>query len=156
MFNLEKADKIYNAKMREDARFADKFIKKFRELMPEVFAKTMYEEEFGCHIVDKGLYDEAVSLLEWADDKGYGPKFEFEEVLKLANIDFNNKNYYEYDYAYVVNMLWSDYGQIVQEPSYIFKMAKAYLEDPDYMGKADERAYHNAIKRIKFFQDKKI
>lgn len=154
MFNLEKADRIYEAKMREDSRFADKFIRKFRSLMPEVYAKTMYEEEYGCHIVDKTLYHEAVSLLESTDEKEYGPKFEFEEILKLSNIDFSNKNYYEYDFAYVVNMLWSDYGHIINEPSYIFKMAKAYLEDPDYMGKADERAYHNAIKRIKYFEKK--
>ena len=154
MFNLEKADKIYQAKMREDSHFADKFMKRFRSLMPEVYAKTMYEEEYGCHIVDRGVYEQAVSLLEWTDEKGYGPKFDFEEVLKLSNIDFNNKNYYEYDFAYVVNMLWSDYGHIINEASYIFKMAKAYLEDPDYMGKADERAYHDAMKRIKYFQNK--
>ena len=80
MFNLEKADRIYEAKMREDSRFADKFIRKFRSLMPEVYAKTMYEEDYGCHIVDKTLYDEAVSLLESTDEKEYGPKFEFEEI----------------------------------------------------------------------------
>lgn len=152
MFNLEKADKIFEEKLRENPHFAEKFIRKFRSLMPEVYAKTMYEEQYGCHIVDKTLYDKAVSLLEWSDGKGYGPKFEFEEILKQVNIDFSNKNYYEYDFAYVVNMLWSDYGHIIIEPSYIFKMAKAYLEDPDYMGKADERAYYNAIKRIKYFE----
>lgn len=122
--------------------------------MPEIYIRTMYEEEFGCHIVDRSLYEEAVSLLEWADDKGYGAKFDVDEILKMSNIDFSNKNYYEFDYAYVVNMLWSDYGHIIPELNYILKMAKAYLEDPDYMGKADERAYHNAIKRIKYFKEK--
>ena len=154
MLNIDKADKIYEAKMREDSRFADRFIKKFRNLMPEIYIRTMYEEEFGCHIVDRSLYEEAVSLLEWADDKGYGAKFDVDEILKMSNIDFSNKNYYEFDYAYVVNMLWSDYGHIIPELNYILKMAKAYLEDPDYMGKADERAYHNAIKRIKYFKEK--
>lgn len=154
MFNLEKADKIYEAKMREDSRYADKFIKKFRALMPDLYAKAIYEEEYGCHIVDSSVYEEAVSLLEWFDDKGYGAKFDFDEVLKLSNIDFSNKAYYEYDFAYVVNMLWSDYGHIIPEPNILFKMAKAYLEDPDYMGKADERAYHNAMERIKYFHKK--
>ena len=154
MLNIDKADKIYEAKMREDSRFADRFIKKFRNLMPDIYIRTMYEEEFGCHIVDRSLYEEAVSLLEWADDKGYGAKFDVDEILKMSNIDFSNKNYYEFDYAYVVNMLWSDYGHIIPELNYILKMAKAYLEDPDYMGKADERAYHNAIKRIKYFKEK--
>lgn len=154
MFDLEKADKIFDSKMREDPRFAEKFIKKFRNLMPEIFAESMYQEEYGCHIVDRSLYEDAVSLLEWSDEKGYGAKWDVDEILKASNIDFSNKNYYEYDFAYVVNMLWSDYGHIFTEQSYFLKMAKAYLEDPDYMGKADERAYKNAIKRIKYFQNK--
>ena len=32
------------------------------------------------------------------------------------------------------------------------KMAKMYLTDPDYPGKADERAYKNAIKRIEYYE----
>lgn len=156
MFNLEKADKIFEAKMREDSRFAERFIKKFRVQMPDIYAKTMYEEEYGCHIVDISVYEKAVSLLEWADGKGYGAKFEIDDILKMSNIDFSNKNYYEYDYAYVVNMLYSDYGHIITELSQLLKMAKAYLEDPDYMGKADERAYHNAMKRIKYNQKSQV
>ena len=152
--NLEKADKIYDTKMREDPRFADRFIRKFRNNMPEIYAESMYEEEYGCHIGDSSLYEEAVSLLEWSDEKGYGAKWDVDEILKNSNIDFSKKHYYEYDYAYVVNMLWSDYGHILQEQPYFLKMAKAYLEDPDYMGKADERAYKNAIKRIKYYQNK--
>lgn len=156
MFNLEKADKIFEAKMREDSRFAERFIKKFRAQMPDIYAKTMYEEEYGCHIVDISVYEKAVSLLEWADGKGYGAKFDVDDILKMSNIDFSNKNYYEYDYAYVVNMLYSDYGHIITELSQLLKMAKAYLEDPDYMGKADERAYHNAMKRIKYNQKSQV
>ena len=98
MFNLEKADRIYEAKMREDSRFADKFIRKFRSLMPEVYAKTMYEEEYGCHIVDKTLYDEAVSLLESTDEKEYGPKFEkaksYEEVSSCRCIFWYGRTYF--------------------------------------------------------------
>ena len=74
--------------------------------------------------------------------------------LKLVYVKpiTDGKDYYEYDYAYVMNMLWSDYCNIFTETSYYKKMAKSYLEDPDYMGKADERAYHNAMKRIKYFE----
>lgn len=154
MYDIEKADKIYAEKLMEDPKFAEKLMDKFRDKMPEEFVKTMFEEEYGCHIVDRSIYDEAVSLLEWSENRGSGAKWSVEDILKLANIDFSNKNYYEYDYAYVVNMLWSDYGHIFTEQSYFLKMAKAYLEDPDYMGKADERAYKNAIKRIKYFQNK--
>lgn len=154
MYDIEKADKIYAEKLMEDPKFAEKLMDKFRDKMPEEFVKTMFEEEYGCHIVDRSIYDEAVSLLEWSENRGSGAKWSVEDILKLANIDFSNKNYYEYDYAYVVNMFQSDYGHIFTEPSYFLKMAKAYLEDPDYMGKADERAYKNAIKRIEYFENK--
>ena len=154
MYDIEKADKIYAEKLMEDPKFAEKLMDKFRDKMPKEFVKTMFEEEYGCHIVDRSIYDEAVSLLEWSENRGSGAKWSVEDILKLANIDFSNKNYYEYDYAYIVNMLWSDYGHIFTEPSYFLKMAKAYLEDPDYMGKADERAYKNAIKRIEYFENK--
>lgn len=153
MYDLEKADKIYSEKLMEDPKFAEKLMDRFREKMPEEFIKTMFEEEYGCHIVDKDMYDEAVSLLKWSDDRGSGAKWSVEDILKLANINFREKDYYEYDYAYVVNMLWSDYGHIFTETSYYLKMAKAYLEDPDYMGKPDERAYKNAIKRIEYFEE---
>ena len=61
-----------------------------------------------------------------------------------------NPKHTKYDYAYVVNMFWSDYCNIFTEPSYYLKMAKNYLTDPDYCGEASERAYHNAKKRIKY------
>lgn len=154
MYDIEKADKIYAEKLMEDPKFAEKLMDKFRDKMPEEFVKTMFEEEYGCHIVDRSIYDEAVSLLEWSENRGSGAKWTVDDILKLANIDFSNKDYYEFDYAYVVNMLWSDYGHIFTEPSYFLKMAKAYLEDPDYMGKPDERAYKNAIKRIEYFENK--
>lgn len=156
MFNMENADKIYDEKMRKDPRFAEKFIKKFRNLMPEIYTKAMYEEEYGCHIVDTKLYDDAISLLEWSDDKGYGAKWDVKTILKLSDIDFDSEEikFYELDYAYVVNMLYSDYCHIFTEPTYYLKMAKAYLMDSDYPGVADERAYHNAIKRINYFKNK--
>ena len=149
MYNIEKANRIYKEKMLEDSRFAEKIIDDFREKMPEIFAKTMFEKEFGCHIVDKDMYEEAVSLLKWSDDRGYGAKWTVEEIQN-SGINFEKTDYYPLDFAYVVNMLYSDYGHIFTDPNYYFKMAVAYLEDPDYFGKADERAYKNAIKRIEY------
>ena len=61
MYDLEKADKIYSEKLMEDPKFAEKLMDRFREKMPEEFIKTMFEEEYGCHIVDKDMYDEATA-----------------------------------------------------------------------------------------------
>lgn len=156
MHDLEKADLIYEEKVKEDSSFPDKLMKRFRRRMPEEYIRTMLEEEYGCHIVDKDMYDEAVSYLKWSDEKGMGEKWDVDTILKLSDIDFDNEKikFYELDYAYVVNMLYSDYCHIFNEPSYYLKMAKAYLMDEDYPGKADERAYHNAEKRIKYFENK--
>lgn len=128
--------------------------------MVQVFIKDMPEEAnvlfdkmlYGCHIVDEDMYNKAVSLLHWVDNKGSGAKWTVPDIVRLSDIDFDNKDYYEYDYAYVVNMLYSDYCNVFIEPSYYLKMAKNYLEDNDYMGKPDERAYKNAKKRINYFK----
>ncbi|MCQ2975153.1 MAG: hypothetical protein MJ211_10155 [Bacteroidales bacterium] len=128
--------------------------------MVQVFIKDMPEEAnvlfdkmlYGCHIVDEDMYNKAVSLLHWVDNKGSGAKWTVTDIVRLSDIDFDNKDYYEYDYAYVVNMLYSDYCNVFIEPSYYLKMAKNYLEDNDYMGKPDERAYKNAKKRINYFK----
>lgn len=152
MYDLTKANEIFE-KMSTDDK-VNRVFEIFRDKMPEEFCNLMYIMEYGCHIVTKKLYDHAVSLLVWAKDKGKGEKWSVEKVVELANIDFSEVKYYEYDLAYVMNMLYSDYCDIFTDSSYYLKMAKAYLEDPDYMGKADERAYHNAMKRIKYFENK--
>lgn len=150
MYDLTKADEIFN-KMSTDEK-VNKVFMIFKDKMPEEYCALMYIMEYGCHIVTEDLYNEAISYLKWSNDKGTGAKWSVDEILKLADIDFSNKDYYEYDYAYVMNMLYSDYCGVFTDASYYLKMAKMYLEDPDYMGKADERAYHNALKRIKYFK----
>lgn len=63
------------------------------------------------------------------------------------------RQYYELDFAYVMNMLWSDYCNVFSDPVYYIKMSVNYLEDSDYMGDPSERAYKNAKKRIKYFKE---
>ena len=73
----------------------------------------------------------------------------FQQQIKS---NFEEKEYTCYDYAYVVNMLYSDYGNIFTEPVYYLKMARNYLTDADYYGTASERAYHDAMLRIAYFK----
>lgn len=96
------------------------------------------------------MYEKAVDLLEWVGDKGNSARWNVDDIVRLSGIDFAKKEYTDYDYAYVVNMLYSDYCNIFTDSSYYMKMAKNYLEDPDYCGIASERAYNNAKKRIKY------
>lgn len=113
------------------------------------FDEYEMEKEFGHHIGNETLYNKAVSLLVNANGMK-GAKWSKDDLRKLSGIDFNTKDYSCYDFAYVANMLYSDYCNIFTDATYYIKMAKNYLEDPDYMGDPSERAYHDAIKRIKY------
>lgn len=154
MYDKMKVNEIYMELKRENPNYDSEMVERFKDRMPEEFARLMYEEKYGCHIVTKEMYDKAVSYLTWTKDKGKGAKWEVEKIIEIANIDFSEVKYYEYDFAYVMNMLYSDYCDIFTETSYYLKMAKTYLEDPDYPGKADERAYYSAEKRINYFEKK--
>lgn len=124
---------------------------KMEDIAYQILEEYEIEKEYGCHIGTEEFYDKAVSLLKWVDDKGSGPRWSVNEIIKSSNIDFGRKDYYEYDYAYVVNMLYSDNCNVSElTNSAYLKMAKNYLEDPDYMGEPDERAYKNAVKRIEY------
>lgn len=153
MYDLKKADEIYHKKREEYPDYDHELVMEWRHDMPHQFAQKMYEDEYGCHIFDKEMYEEAVALFEWVDNKGSGAKWPVEDIVKLSNINFEDKEYTKHDYAYIMNMLFSDYCNVFTEPSYYLKMAKNYLEDPDYCGEASERAYHDAKKRIKYDKD---
>ncbi len=126
------------------------FFDKMEDVAYEALEEYEMEKEYGCHIGTQELYENAVQLLDWVDNKGSGARWSVEDIIRLSGIDFDRKEYTEYDYAYSVNMLYSDYCNIFTESSYYLKMAKNYLEDPDYCGVASERAYNNAKKRIKY------
>ena len=65
-YDLEKATEIYMNKVKEDENFAEKMVEIWKQKMPKDFAKFMYESEYGCHIVEKDMYDEAISYIVWS------------------------------------------------------------------------------------------
>lgn len=156
MHDLTKADEIYN-KMSTDEK-VNKTFKIFKEQMPEEYCNLMYIMEYGCHIATKEMYDKAVSLFDWVDDKGSGAKWSVDEIVRSSGIDFDSmehkekKKFTKFDYAYVVNMLYSDNCNVgdLTSSGYL-KMAKNYLTDKDPADGCDasERAYKDAKERIK-------
>ena len=126
------------------------FFEKMEDAAYEALEEYEIEKKYGCHIGTEEMYEKAVDLLEWVGDKGNSARWNVDDIVRLSGIDFAMKEYTDYDYAYVVNMLYSDYCNIFTDSSYYMKMAKNYLEDPDYCGIASERAYNNAKKRIKY------
>lgn len=156
MYDLKKADAIYDEMRAEGKDIVHEVMLVFKDKMPKEYCMLMHLIKYGCHIYDEAMYNEAVSYLEWANGKGKGAKWDVDTLTKLSGIDFEKTNFFEYDFAYVANMLWSDYCEIFTDTTYYLKMAKMYLTDPDYPGKADERAYKNAMKRIEYYEHNKI
>lgn len=152
MYDLKKADAIYDEMRAEGKDIVHEVMLVFKDKMPKEYCMLMHLIKYGCHIYDEEMYNEAVSYLEWANGKGKGAKWDVDTLAKLSGIDFEKTEFFEYDFAYVANMLWSDYCEIFTDTTYYLKMAKMYLTDPDYPGKADERAYKNAIKRIEYHE----
>lgn len=151
-YDLIEADKIYKEKVRENPNFDHDLVLHWKDNMPEQFAKRMYEEKYGCHIVDEDMYEDAIALLSW--NGRHGAKWTVNEIVTLSRINFEEKPYYEMDYAYVVNCMYADFCTIISDASYYLKMAVAYLESKNYQGKSDERAYHDAYARIQYSKNK--
>ena len=152
MYDLAEAIEIYNEEKAKNPKYDEVIVAEWKEDMPEQFTMFHLKKRYGCHIVDKSMYEKAVDLLEWADERGTGAKWSVNDIKSVSGIDFSTKEYTLLDFAYVMNMLWSDYCNVFTDANIYIKMTKNYLEDADYMGDASERAYHNAVKRIRYFE----
>lgn len=148
--DLMKADEIYRQKLKENPQFDHDMIMMFREEMPEEFAEVMQVCAYGKHL-DEDTYNRAIALLENKDGT-QGAKWSVDSIREKSGMDFDSKNYTLYDFAYVVNAMYSDYSSVFTEPSFYLKMARLYLEDVDYYGDPSERAFCDAKERIKYFR----
>ena len=89
---------------------------------------TVHESIFGKHFSEE-LAKKAVSKMENTDGT-MGEHWTLQQTNSL--LSSNGENYNKYDFYYVLNMLYSDFaGVIGNESGTYFKMAKAYLDDPD-------------------------
>lgn len=91
----------------------------------------LYEIAYGCHFNEE-LYHKAVKAMQ-NEDGTTGAKWTLEQltdVAKANGVDF--KHFNEYDWAYVMNMYYSDYYHIFGNDvaSYV-KLSKAFLHDKD-------------------------
>ena len=125
---------------------------KFAREMPAQFEMAIMEYKHGCHIASERMYNEAVKYFENPNGTE-GPYWDVSTIRIKSGIDFNNmKDYTLWDFAYLANMHYSDYGDFLGAEQ-ILKMAKRDLEDKDYPGDPTERAYKDAKRRIKYFDD---
>lgn len=108
-------------------------------------------EEYLCeHITSEKQYEKYTKYFK-NFDKTTGPYWTVEQIKEKSGIDFSKKDYTCYDFAYQVNMIYSDYGDFLT-PEQIFKEAKRDLEDEDsWMKDPSTRAYKDGKKRYARF-----
>ena len=113
--------------------------------MYEEFELDLYKEIYGCHF-NKWMLEKALENLE-NENGSKGPHWNLEATKQAAmnnGISFNKFN--EYDWCYVMNMMYSDYYSVIgNDTNNYIKLSKAFLEDRDAPeGKAFR--YYSAMK----------
>lgn len=112
-------------------------IKAFDELkekdyeMYEELELDLYREIYGCHFSD-WLLERALSKMI-NEDGTKGGHWQLADTTQVANnngITFDHFN--EYDWCYVMNMMYSDYYKVIgTDVNTYAKMAKYFLMDKD-------------------------
>jgi hypothetical protein len=143
--------KTYEELKRKNPNIDTEMVHHFAKNMPYQFETVINEYEYGCHLMSEDMYNKAVACFENPDGTK-GAHWEVDTIKQKSGIDFDNKDYTLLDYAYSVNMSYSDRGDLLSQDN-VFKDGKRYLEDKDYYGEPSERAYKDAKKRIKYFYD---
>lgn len=110
-----------------------------------------YEEN---HIQDEPMYRDAVRHLRWNNGKGNGERWKIEDLMNSNDIDFNQEYFTPYDYAYMVNAKYADYGKLSEKPEYYKQMAKDDLHNDSFPERGDERAYYDAMRRSRRYNNR--
>lgn len=113
---------------------------------PQAVERMLETFEEDGHITNKRKYDELMEKVKWSNGNGRGERWKFEEIKKMSKIDFSNVDYTEFDYAYLVNMLYAKCCKEFSDMSLFIKIAKCLLEDKDEETKVYKGAYSNKKK----------
>lgn len=130
----------------------EKFLKleKYKRMENSVsFEDFICTLRFGCHIRDLEFYNKAINTLENKTGEPV-PKWDYQSIKNKVNIDFEDSKYTCFDFAYWMNMKYSDYGETTQDFSTYVKYTMADLDDEDYQGDSSERAYIDALEKINY------
>ena len=91
----------------------------------------LYKEVYGCHF-NEWMLEKALESM-YNEDGSYGGHWTVEQTTSVAkNNGLSFDHFNEYDFNYVMNMIYSDYyGSVPNDTSTYYKMAKKFLEDKD-------------------------
>lgn len=135
-------EKIEYLMEKQPEKIVEYFQKKYSENPEEVERLIEYvKSNYGGYIPSKKKYEELVNRLKWRNGSGRGAKWSFEDIKKNARINFENADFTEFDYAYLVNMLYAKCCTEYSDPALYLKLAKCLLEDQDEETKLYKGAY---------------
>lgn len=138
--------KEFEQMLEENPEKVMEFTKHLYHHNPEAVKRMLMTYEDNGHIRDKKTYEELVDGLEWANKQGYGEKWSLEKIKKNSGINFEETDFSEFDYAYLVNFLFSKCCKYTQD-SYIFlKIARGLLEDKHKQVKLNKGSYQEKHK----------
>lgn len=114
--------------------FVEDMLDELEEEMPKVYKKVvidLHKKLYGC-CFSEILLEKALSNLS-NNDNTKGKHYSLEQTNDLAksySITFDTFN--QYDWCYVLNMIYSDYYGIIQNDTSMYvKLARAFLQDKD-------------------------
>ena len=117
--------------LKDFAHYSIGMVKRIDEDVYNDIEMYLYKEVYGCHFT-KWLLEKALKDMV-NEDGTMGGHWTVEQTTMVARsngIDF--KDFNEYDWNYVMNMIYSDYyGSVPNETSVYVKMARKFLEDKD-------------------------
>ena len=114
--------------------FIEDAMSMLKETNPETYDTLemhLYKKIYGCHFCD-WLLDKATKNMV-NEDGTTGPHWNLNQttqVAKQSGVNFTNFN--EYDWNYVMNMIYSDYyGSVPNDASTYVRMSLKFLDDKD-------------------------
>ena len=120
-----------NEQLREFVKDAMSMIKETNHELYETLEMHLYKELYDSHFSDWLLKKATENMHN--EDGTTGPHWSVEQTTQLAknnNVMFTNFN--EYDWNYVMNMIYSDYfGAVPNDTMTYFRLAKKFIEDKD-------------------------
>ena len=138
-YEMHKIKDFHKKLLEENPHYNDDLVAEFAENMPDLYAKKIQYDYWGCHIYSEECYEEEIKKIKAV------PKWSLNDIKQVSKIDFETKEYYLYDFAFLMNYYYNLAKHVFTDATYSVGLVKAILENP-LIEKADDTAYHIAKK----------
>lgn len=147
MENMRKIDYLAHKKPDKLAHIT----KEIYRNAPEEVERMLEQYADGEHISSKEEYEEHIKTLKWSDGRGKGERWGIHDIIKTAekllHIDFEEEEYTEFDFCFLVNMLYAIFCKIhAPDMTTYLRMAQSVF---DYAENDSQQLYGDFFKPVK-------